>query len=60
MHVHDHLPLDRLHQLAKAIAAKRVRLRYQAVLLAARGRSAAEVASALGCGVRSVQNWVAR
>ena len=60
MHVHDHLPLDELQRLAKAIAAKRVWLRYQAVILAAQGRSAAEVASALGCSVRAVQDWVAR
>ena len=60
MHVDDHLPLDDLQRLAKAITTKRVWLRYQAVILAAQGRSAAEVASALGCSVRAVQAWVAR
>src|SRR3954454_13510161 len=53
-------PLDQLQDLARAIAVKRVWLRYQAVILASQGRSAAEVAKALGCGVRSVQDWVAR
>src|SRR3954470_13202916 len=60
MHVHDHLPLEELQRLAKTVVEKRVWLRFQAVLLAAQGRSAAGIASALGCGVRSVQNWVAR
>jgi transposase len=60
MHVEDHLPLAELQLLAKAIVEKRVWIRYQAVILAAQGRSAAGVALALGCGVRSVQAWVAR
>jgi transposase len=60
MHVHDHLPLPELQRLAKTIAERRVWVRYQAVILAAQGHSAAGVATALGCGVRSVQNWVAR
>jgi transposase len=60
MHVHDHLPLDELQRLAKAVAEKRVWLRYQAVILASQGRSAAGVALALGCSVRAVQGWVAR
>jgi transposase len=33
---------------------------YQAVILAAQGRSAAGIALALGCSVRAVQDWVAR
>jgi len=60
MHVHDHLPLGELQRLAKAVLEKRVWVRYQAVILASQGRSAAETAKALGCGVRSVQGWVAR
>ena len=60
MHVHDHLPLNELQRLARVIAQKRVRLRYQAVILAAEGRSAAGVAAALGCSPRAVQGWVAR
>ena len=60
MHVHDHLPLDELQRLAKTITGKRVWLRYQAIILALQGRSATEVAHALGCSVRAVQTWVAR
>ena len=60
MHVHDHLPLDELQRLAKAADKKRVWLRYQTVILAAQGRSAAGVAAALGCSVRAVQGWVSR
>jgi transposase len=60
MHVHDHMPLDELQHLAKTITGKRVWLRYQAVILALQGRSATEVAGALGCSVRAVQSWVAR
>ena len=60
MHVHDHRPLEELQRLAKAVDQKRVWLRYQAVILAVQGRSAAGVAAALGCSVRAVQGWVAR
>ena len=60
MRVHDHLPLEELQLLAKAILEKRIWVRYQAIILASQGRSAAAVALALGCSVRSVQNWVAR
>jgi putative transposase len=60
MHVHDHLSLDELQRLAKSITGKRVWLRYQAIILALQGRSATEVAQALGCSVRAVQTWVAR
>jgi transposase len=60
MHVHDHLPPDELQRLARTIPSRRVWLRYQAVILALQGRSAAEVAQALGCSARAVQNWVAR
>jgi transposase len=60
MHVHDHLPLDELRRLAGTISRKRVWVRYQAVILAIQGRTAAEIAQALGCSARAVQAWVAR
>ena len=60
MRIHDHLPLEELQHLAKAIVEKRIWVRYQAIILASQGRSAAAVALALGCSVRSVQDWVAR
>src|SRR5438270_11495413 len=53
MHVHDHLPLEGLQTLAKTIAARRVCLAYQAVILPARGRSPAGSASPLGCTGRA-------
>ena len=49
MHVHAHLPLEELQHLARAIVEKRIWVRYQAIILASQGRSAAAVASALGC-----------
>src|SRR4051812_46134027 len=49
MHIEDHLPLAELQLLAKTILEKRAWVRYQAVILAAQGHSAAGVAKALGC-----------
>ena len=60
MYVHDHLPLDELQRRTKQISRKRVWIRYQAVILALQGRSAAEIARALSCSSRAVQGWVAR
>src|SRR6187402_35650 len=60
MYVHDHLPLDELQHLAKPIAQKRVWRRYQAVILATRGHTAAQIAQSLDCSERAVQAWVAR
>jgi transposase len=60
MHVQDHLTPDELQQAAGAIADKRTWLRFQAVILAQQGRSAPEIARALGCSRRAVQSWVAR
>jgi len=60
MHVADHLPLDRLRALADAAADKRRFLRIRAVILALEGRTAPEVAAALGCSRRAAQGWVAR
>lgn len=60
MRVYEHLPLDELQRLAKATDDKRTWLRYQAVILATQGRSAAKVAQALGCSPRAVFAWVAR
>ncbi len=58
MHVHDHLPRDDLQRIAQTITRKRVWVRYQAVILATQGRSAAEIAQALGCSGRAVQQWI--
>src|SRR4051794_16205541 len=58
MHVHDHLPLEELQRLARAIPAKRLWKRYQAIILAIQGQDAASIALALQCSVRSAQSWV--
>lgn len=60
MHVANHLPLDALRTLAEAATAKRRFLRIRAVILASEGRTAPEVAAALGCSRRAAQGWVAR
>jgi transposase len=60
MHVQDHLTLDELQQAARAITNRRIWLRFQAVILALQGRTAPQIAQALGCCRRVVQNWVAR
>ena len=60
MHVADHLTLDELRGLADAATGKRRFLRIRAVILAAEGRTAPEVAAALGCSRRAAQGWVAR
>jgi transposase len=60
MHVHPHLPLDQLRQLADSLSQKRPWRRYQAVILATQGHTAADIAHALGCSPRSIQAWVAR
>jgi transposase len=60
MFVQDHHSLEELQQLTKALTQKRIWLRYQAVVLAKQGRSAPEIAQALGCSRRAAQSWVAK
>jgi transposase len=60
MHVADHLSLEQLQSLADQEAGKTRFLRLRAVILALGGRSAPEIAAALGAGRRTVQEWVAR
>lgn len=60
MHVDDHLPLEDLQRLARAIPAKRLWKRHQAIILASQGQDAATIAQALQCSVRAVQSWVKR
>ncbi|WP_020467091.1 helix-turn-helix domain-containing protein [Singulisphaera acidiphila] len=60
MHVADHLSLDELQSLAERQPHKRCFLRFRAVILALRGRTAPEIAEALGVSRRAVQDWVAR
>ena len=60
MHVADHLTPDELRDRADAEPDKRLFLRLRAVYLAASGRTAPQIAEALGGSRRAVQRWVAR
>ena len=60
MFVTDHHPLEQLHDLAQAIPQKRLWRRVQAVVLAKQGRTAQDIADALGCSLKAVKNWVAQ
>jgi transposase len=60
MHVSDRLSLDQLESLAAQEADKNRFRRLRAVILALRGRTAPQIAEALGGGRRTVQQWIAR
>ena len=60
MFVADHHTLDQLHDLVQAIPQKRLWRRAQAVVLAKQGRTAQDIADALGCSLKAVKNWVAQ
>jgi transposase len=60
MFVQDHHSLEELQQLTKALAKKRIWLRYQAVVLAKQGHSAPDIAYTLSCSRRAVQTWIAK
>jgi transposase len=60
MHVMEHESLEQLQQLTRTQQRARERLRYQAVVLAREGKTAPQIADALGCARRPVQRWVER
>jgi transposase len=60
MFVADYHTLQQLQDLAQAIPQKRLWRRVQALVLARQGRTAKDIAQALGCSVRAVKNWVAQ
>ena len=60
MLVTDHDTLEHLQGLAQAIPQKRHWRRLQAVVLAKQGRTAQDIADALGCSPKAVKNWVAQ
>src|SRR3982751_1521765 len=60
MLVTDHHTLEHLQGLAQAIPQKRHWRRVHAVVLAKQGRTAGDIAQALGCSLRAVKNWVAQ
>jgi transposase len=60
MRVEEHEPLERLRELAKRQRRAREHIRFRAVVLAREGKTAPQIAEALGCGRRPAQEWVAR
>jgi transposase len=60
MFVADHHTPEQLHDLVQAIPQKRLWRRAQAVVLAKQGRTAQDIADALGCSLKAVKNWVAQ
>lgn len=60
MHVADHLTHEQIRARADAEPDKRRFVRLRAVALAMLGRTAVQIAEALGCSPRAVQAWVAR
>jgi transposase len=58
MFVADHHTTEQLQELTRALPQKRLWRRAQAVLLAKQGRTAQDIADALGCSLKAVKNWV--
>ena len=60
MNVEPHHDVESLRALTRQEEGRRAWKRHQAVVLAMQGKTAAEVAEALDCGLRTVQSWVKR
>lgn len=60
MHLEPHHSPEELAGLARCDRDRPHWIKLRALALAAEGRAAAAIASALGCCIRSVQKWVAR
>src|SRR3954470_24893037 len=60
MFVADHHTTEQLQELTRALPRKRIWRRAQAVVLAKQGRTATDIADALGCSLKAVKNWVAQ
>jgi len=60
MHVEEHEPLERLRELTRQQKRAREHTRFRAVVLAREGKTAPQIAEALGCGRRPAQEWVRR
>jgi transposase len=60
MFVADHHTPEQLQGLTRALTRKRVWRRARAVVLAKQGRTARDIADALGCSLKAVTNWVAQ
>lgn len=60
MHVENRIGLDELRRAARSQKDARMRIRLQGIVLGKQGRTAEEVAEALGVSRRAVQQWVCR
>src|SRR3954469_8855163 len=60
MYVESHHTTEQLQDQARQIREQRTWRRFRAVILAKQGRTASEIAAALGCSPRAVKNWVAQ
>jgi transposase len=58
MHVEPHHSLDELRSLARKQKQAKLRIRWQAIVLAREGKTAPQIAQSLGVARRSVQQWV--
>jgi transposase len=60
MFVADHHTMEQLQGLTRALTQQRIWRRAQAVVLAKQGRTATDIADALGCSLKAVTNWVSQ
>jgi transposase len=60
MHVVEHEPLEELREMTRRQKRAREHNRFRAVVLAREGKTAPQIAGALGCGRRPAQEWVRR
>jgi transposase len=60
MFVADHHTAEQLQEFARPLSQKRLWRRVQAVVLAKQGRTAQDIAEALGCSLKAVKNWVSQ
>jgi transposase len=60
MHVVEHEPLEELREMTRRQTRAREHTRFRAVVLAREGKTARQIAGALGCGWRPAQEWVRR
>jgi transposase len=58
MHVEPHHSLEQLRSLARSQKQAKLRIRWQAIVLARETKTAPQIAEALGVARRSVQQWI--
>jgi len=60
MHVHSHDSIEHLQRLGRRKAYQAIAMRLQIIILAQQGRTAPQIAQAVGLSRRPVQEWVRR